>query len=172
MLRIMIVRYPGKQNFTSFYCVSSKMQQMISQRVLLTWTKILYTCMMVIIMIMEHREPRPHAGFTENVEFEWRYKRIWKGIKLKFLCSLTTFCFPFFVWIGPCLNYFSRMRIVFGLPSHTSYARKSKSLKLQLYYIWLFWKFIICYQKPWATGLRWKCYGATFYLFQNMLLQS
>ena len=98
------------------------MQQMISQRVLLTCTKILYTCMMVIIMIMEPREPRPHAGFTENVEFEWRYKRIWKGINLKFLCSLTTFCFPFFVWIGPCLNYFSRMRIVFGFPSHTSYA--------------------------------------------------
>ena len=78
--------------------------------------------MMVIIMIMEHREPRPHAGFTENVEFQWRYKRIWKGIILKFLCSLTTFCFSFFVWIGPCQNYFSRMRIVFGLPSHTSYA--------------------------------------------------
>ena len=56
------------------------------------YVDILYTCMMVIIMLMEHPEPRPHAGIRQ-CEF-WRIKYfLWRRLDTSKVQPFTIFCF-------------------------------------------------------------------------------
>ena len=81
---------------------------------------------------MEHREPRPHVGNRKcgNSIGYYIFSKGGRYVEFNLQQSL-----DFILRVNWAMSEFSRMRIVFELPSHTSYVAKRKSPKLQFFNI-------------------------------------
>ena len=123
-------------NIQLILCISSKVHLTTSQRVDLLCGRFIH---MYDGNNNDHRTPRATTAcrVTECVAFQFDPAFSSNEISTSYLI-LSSLLFSFFVWTGPCQN-FSRMRIVFEIPSHTSYVAKCKSFKLQLFNVWLFY---------------------------------